>query len=305
MNIAYYSLVLTEKQEVYQRQWLRSIQSLRLHNRNIPVYLFLLGPVPESLRRAADKHEVVLRPLGEYRELLIGIAGKRGEALSCIPTLHKFLTLEHIPGNASQVLYLDCDTFFFGDVSALFSGYHVRQWYAREEPGASDSVLFPYNPRHIDEEALRRIAARAGCRPVPPYNSGVVMMNHGVWKQLSALRRDFLSWAWMLTIGASLIPEINLPPSIKHFLPDPGSGDPEQYLEYPSRNYWILEQIALWLTLGMIPGLSHAKFPPSAVLQNGEFTLYKSFRSACTLVHYFSWNEPFFLEQIQQRKDTT
>jgi hypothetical protein len=262
------------------------------------VYLFVLNTPGEGLRRQADSYEVVLHPMGEYRERLKAIAGSAGEALSCIPTLHKLLPLEFVPPNASQVLYLDCDTFFFGDIAALFAGYHVHQWYAREEPGSRNAVLFPYSPWHLDEGTLQRIAASAGCRQVPPYNSGVFLLNHGVWKRLYALRREFLSWAWMLTIGASSVPEINLPSQIKKLLADPTGVEDMRCIEFPSKNYWILEQIALWLTLGMIPDFSHGKFRPSAVLQNGEFMLYKSFRSACTVAHYYSGNEASFFKHL-------
>jgi hypothetical protein len=41
-------------------------------------------------------------------------------------------------------------------------------------------------------------------------------------------------------------------------------------LPFPSRNPWIVEQVALWLTLGQIPGLTHARFSPEHVKQGGE-----------------------------------
>jgi hypothetical protein len=300
MKAVYYSLVLTSKPTVHQNQWIRSIGSLRKFNTTIPVYLFLFNePTPAILERA-EECEVVVHPLGSYRDCLRELAGEEGAALSCIPTLNKLLPLGHFGAAESQVLFLDCDTFFFGDVASLFSNHRQCQWYAREEPHSRRSAFLEYRPEHIDEDALCRIALETGAAPVPPYNSGVVLLNHGLCAELFALRKEFLQYAWRLTLGASMSPQITLPPELKNSLAKMPLRQRGGLIEFPSRNFWILEQVALWLTLGRIPDLSHDQFTMADVLQNGEFMIYRSYKTKCTVVHYLRGNEALFLKDAAE-----
>jgi hypothetical protein len=296
MKAVYYSLVLTSEPTVHQNQWIRSIGSLREFNTTIPVYLFLFNEPTTAILRTADECEVVVHHLGSYRDCLRELAGEEGAALSCIPTLNKLLPLGHFGASVSQVLFLDCDTFFFGDVASLFAKYQARHLYAREEPHSRRSAFLEYHPSHIDEHTLRRIAAEAGAAFVPPYNSGVVLLNHGLSAELWALRTEFLRFAWRLTLGASMFPDISLPAELRNILATMPRSQPDDPIEFPSGNYWILEQIALWLTLGRIRGLSHGQFLMADVLQNGEFMIYRSYKTKCTVVHYLRGNEALFLK---------
>jgi hypothetical protein len=102
MRCVYYSLVLTKKQAGYERQWIRSVRSLRQYNAEIPVNLFVFNTPSNSLLDAAARYQVNVRPLGDYRDHM----SEEFAALSCIPTLHKLLPLEFIGSDVSQVLYL-------------------------------------------------------------------------------------------------------------------------------------------------------------------------------------------------------
>jgi hypothetical protein len=302
MNAVYYSLVLTSEPTAYQNQWIRSIGSLRKFNKTIPVHLFLFNEPTPAILEKADECEVIVHRLGGYRECLRELAGEEGAALSCIPTLNKLIPLGYFEPSVSQVLFLDCDTFFFGDVASLFAKYQACHLFAREEPHSRRSAFLEYRASHIDEDALCRIAAETGAAFVPPYNSGVVLLNHGLSAELWALRKEFLRYAWRLTLGASMSPDISLPAELGNTLatmPRSQSGDP---IEFPSGNYWILEQIALWLTLGRIQGLSHGQFLMADVLQNGEFMIYRSYKTKCTVVHYLRGNEALFLKDAGPEK---
>jgi hypothetical protein len=290
MPCVYYSLVLTNNQATYQRQWMRSIRSLRQHNATIPVYLFVFNTPPDALLDAAERYHVTLRHLGDYRDHI----GKENEALSCMPTLSKLLPLGFIAPDISQVLFVDCDTFFFADVEALFHKYRECDFYAREEVFSRRSVLFPYNPGYVDEDVLQTQAMTLDIEPIPPYNSGVFLLNGPVRRDLVALQKDFFCFAWKLAAGASLRLDTKIHPEVKMRASEWLKGPGNQPMVYPAKNFWIFEQIALWLTLGRIPGLSHGQFAVGDVLQGLEFALFRSF-GRCTVAHYFSRLESRFV----------
>ena len=60
-------------------------------------------------------------------------------------------------------------------------------------------------------------------------------------------------------------------------------------LPFPSSNFWILEQVALWLTMGHVPGFTHGHLSRDHVLQGGEQN------EACVVHHYFGVNKNAFL----------
>ena len=91
-------------------------------------------------------------------------------------------------------------------------------------------------------------------------------------------------------------PDVSLPGTLKSALATIAPKEFEAAIEFPSKNYWILEQIALWLTLGHIPNFSHGQFPMADVLQNGEFMIYRSYKTKSVLVHYLRGNEALFLK---------
>ena len=132
-RLVYYSLAIMPFGS-REAQWIQSIRSLRRYNRDIPVQLFLFNGAPAAIIREAHRQRVEVFELGDYAQYLDGLS-VHGSLLAQYPTFHKFLVLRHSPARAANhILYLDCDTFFFGDVETLFRRYGSFDWCAREEP---------------------------------------------------------------------------------------------------------------------------------------------------------------------------
>ena len=65
-------------------------------------------------------------------------------------------------------------------------------------------------------------------------------------------------------------------------------------LPFPSSNVWIIEQVALWLTLGHIPGLTHGHLSRAHVRQGDEDD-----ESETKVVHhYFGMDKTAFLSAL-------
>ena len=69
MNIAYYSLTC-DPAGTHERQWQRSIRSLRRHNQTVPVALCLYGPAGNSTLGVAEQCGVAVHQMGDYRAAL-------------------------------------------------------------------------------------------------------------------------------------------------------------------------------------------------------------------------------------------
>ncbi len=301
MRLVYYSLA-NFPQDSREQQWIQSVRSLRTYNRTIPVWLLLFNSASDALLREAERYGVQVQILGDYGEFLQR-AHARGSVLALYPTFHKFLALEHLPlQGITQVLYLDCDTFFFDDVSLLFDFCATHDWYAREEHMSLRSRL-GYDPKHIDEQLLQYIARSEKLSYVPPFNSGVCLLNRGMWLSLSKLRNTYLDLAWRLLCGRVLsgheygAHDSPVRSAAADALRDP---DRAQALPYPSANDWIIEQIALWLTLGELPHLSLGTFSSSHVCQGEEFEAMLRSQQRCILAHYYTGMERQFFSRVPE-----
>ena len=302
MNLVYYSLSRSGD-GTYDRQWIQSIRSLRRYNRELLVCLLVYNGVSAEILREADRGNVIVYELGDYRECLRQTF-VHGVVLSMYPTLHKFLSLcELDTSEVSQVLYLDCDTFFFDDPDILFETYTECDWYAREAPTSRRSP-HGYDPANIDEMALESIVGQEGLTSVLPFNAGVCLLNHGVWKDFGRLRVTFLDNVWRLLVGRHQRSADGSDDHIRSaVLARATYFDHSRALPYPSNNFWIAEEIALWLTLGRVRGISQGFLSWDHVLQNGEISSAIASGRHCVLSHYFSSMETNFFSHVAALDD--
>ena len=68
-------------------------------------------------------------------------------------------------------------------------------------------------------------------------------------------------------------------------------------LAYPSSNLWILDQVALWLILGQVPGLTHGLLSPDDIVQGADEP---GFGKTKVLHHYYGRDKTAFLSEISK-----
>jgi hypothetical protein len=298
-RLVYYSLAISRLGS-REAQWIQSIRSLRRYNKHIPVQLFLFNGAPPAMIREAHRQRVEVFELGDYAQYLDGLY-VHGSLLAQYPTFHKFLVLRHsLARTANHILYLDCDTFFFDDVETLFRGYGSFDWCAREEPTSRASHL-PSNRFHLDEECFESVAHAAGLHYVYPCNTGFCLMNRATWERLDDLRTVYLDLAWRLLVARHLA--IKQPSGWEGeiyaaTMPRVTDWDRSRALPFPSQNHWIIEEIALWFTLGHIPNLSQVLLHRDDVAQGSESCEALRPGWPCVAAHYFSALESTFFGTV-------
>ena len=75
--------------------------------------------------------------------------------------------------------------------------------------------------------------------------------------------------------------------------------DRSRALAYPSQRIWIIDQIAIWLTLGRALDGPAGLFRREHVAQNGEFDEALAEPGSFVVTHYFSVNEEAFLAAMR------
>jgi hypothetical protein len=301
-RLIYYSVALSHEQPRPDLLWQleASIRSLRQFNRAAPIVVFAYDDVPPDLARTLTPYDVRVVHQGSYKARLARDLPHGWQVLAGYPLLHKFLNFDAIAALApEQVLFLDCDTLFFNDVDALFTRYASAHCCAREEPTTRRSH-YGYEPRYLDEDAMASIARACGIAVPPPFNLGVVLMNHGLAARLAALQPAIVRYAWRFLVWMALNP---LPHDASAYGEGAWiaqlraqldryahNGEREAALPYPSANRWILDQFALWFALGHLQGLTYADFSPREVLQNGEVLHHAAPSREWVVCHYYSQN---------------
>lgn len=276
------------------RQLEISFSSLRAGNRTQPVVLFSHGPLPAVIAGLCRSHGVMVSEQVPYEQRLRRACPTGWAALARYPVLHKYLNFSHVAGSGyTQMLCCDCDTVFAGDVAEVFHRYgDVASVVAREEVHSSRSP-YGYDPNFIDEELLGRLGAATGAVPLAPFNLGVVLFNRTDWNELASLEDRFVDIAWRFATWMAMHPlRPGTPYAEFQGLPEAAAAmtalDVARALPFPSTNRWILEEVALWLTLGHLRTATSADFSPTDVAQNGEFAMSDPRRPPWILCHYFS-----------------
>jgi hypothetical protein len=284
VTAVYYSLV-PDHDGARERQWARSVRSLRRHNRDVPVTLCLYGGARPETLATAERAAITVRPMGSFADALGDIPGHWRDALAGFPTLHKLLSLRGLPGTEApgRLIYLDCDTYFDGDLADLAGRYSQCDWYAREE--------------YQEPTGLEDIARAEGLVPVRPYNTGVILMDAGLARTLITLLDDFIWYAWRLLLGLCLRqPDLMWDRELTELvLARASAAERRLALPYPGVSAWILEEVATWLTLGRVPGLTHDLLRPPDVIQDGEYTAYPA---GFIVAHYYTNNESEFVAHL-------
>lgn len=296
------------RRDEHAYQFELSVSSLRASNPGIPVVLFSHGPLAAEIAELCSRFGVMVSDQGAYRDRLAALSPRSGDAMARYPVLHKSLNFAELTAaSAQQVLCCDLDTIFFGDVEILFERYAGPDVVAREEVYSGRSI---HGADHafIDEPLLERVAGHLGRAVVPPINLGVVLYNHGVVAQLVAIMPTFLDDAWRLMTGLTIrgFPNADVAgnasfPWMEDVRRRACDADRQRALPFPSNNGWIVEEVAWWLALGSIPGLTRADFAACDVAQNGEVLSTPVDEARWALCHYYSHNLERVVEWLRQR----
>jgi hypothetical protein len=279
------------------QQLATSLHTLRARNDGIAVVLFLYGARTRELDALCDAYGVHVQEQGRYEQRLAALSPTGSAALAQYPLLCKYLNFRELEAlSATQVLLCDCDTVFFADVARIFERYAGADLAAREEVHSSRS---PYGADRsfIDEPLLERLAAADGASVVPPFNTGVVLVSRALVQWLAYLEALVVDYAWRFLLWMALHPaageetaygELDAAEAARSLA---GKADVSRALPFPSANRWILDEVALWLALGHVPGLRTADFDRADVVQNGEYAGTSATRAAWTVCHYYSQNQ--------------
>jgi hypothetical protein len=255
------------------------------------VWVFAYGDLPPAAINRLQVHDVHVQRLESYAATL-GKLSPHAAALSSYPVLPKYLSLVELAElELSQLLCLDCDTFWFSDVAKLFERYDEHDVYGREEPCSPSSACA--DSAYIDPAALSALINSQGLRELPTINTGSFLLNHGLHRELAPLVAALLDYVSRLMMG---------------LCQGQSSGDPLPYvtpasdfptcanglpLPFPSSNAWIVDIVAFWLTLGRLSEVSCGIFDLQDFLQGREF-LATSRQATPVACHYFSVNEALF-----------
>ena len=302
-RLVHYSLYLNEPIDTSARardlveQLDASLTTLRRHNPSIDVAVFHHGRPQYEVEVLVAGHDVRLIEQPDYVELLDEVIPAAAPFLKDYPLLHKFANFNRLAEiDPGQTLYVDCDTLFFDDVDRLFDNYGGAHIVAREEPFTRRSP-HGHDPTYIDETAFETLLGDIGLTSVAPFNTGVVMMNRLLWREMTAVGRLSIEVAWRYVVWMALTDHQRGgrfgrldPVDALRARPDLLSEWSVDALPYPSANQWILDEVALWTALGTLPGLTTDDFALDDVPQSGEIFEWPVEHIPAVLGHYYSVN---------------
>ena len=226
-DIVFYSYKINRNSHINDHELKRldhSISSLRKFNHEIPVYLFCDDPefIPPYFSLEYDVRVLPFEKAHNHGMLFI----------------HKWYNLKFFDKrsgefDSSNILYVDSDTLFYGDVQYLFDHYNYADVFGREEFG------FRHDPNTGGGKDIRKaldyvdqcIVEAGGKTQIYKYCLGVMLFNNGL--HLDVIDRLGELVELMLKIKDRKIP-------------------------YPVPNPRIIDEYAMWVILsriGVIGGL--------------------------------------------------
>ena len=284
---------------------LRSTASLRQYNTNIPVWVFVYGDLPSTAAALLEADHIGVKPVGTYVASL-GKLSPHAEALSNHGVLCKYLPLAELADvEVAQLLLVDCDTFFFDDVSKLFERYAECECYGREEP------FSPYSAHpdaaYLDPGALAALLKSEALHEVPTLNAGALLLNRGLHRKVAPLLGFMLDYTSRMMMWLRLHHDGALPYMTPECDPNSGAGGApvgsaklaQAPLPFPSSNVWIVDEVALWMMLGRLPEVSCGIFAWHDFLQGQEFLSASREQTSALGCHYFSVNEDVFTDWVK------
>ena len=226
-DIVFYSYKVNRNSHINDHELKRldhSISSLRKFNHEIPVYLFCDDPefIPPYFSLEYDVRVLPFEKAHNHGMLFI----------------HKWYNLKFFDKRSGEfddanILYVDSDTLFYGDVQYLFDHYNYADVFGREEFG------FRHDPNTGGGKDIRKaldyvdqcIVDAGGTTQIYKYCLGVMLFNNGL--HLDVIDRLGELVELMLKIKHNKIP-------------------------YPVPNPRIIDEYAMWVILsriGVIGGL--------------------------------------------------
>jgi FkbM family methyltransferase len=272
---------------------LLSVRSLRRMSPQIPVHVHVFSQrLTPGDQEQLERLDVTVRHCGSYRSALQDVAGDQvADLLRGYPAMAKWLALQWMPtAPDARILSLDNDTYILKDLAGLFETCGHAGLCAREEPFSRASALGCW-AAHLDQDALDDLFRDEGFTPVPPFNTGVVMMDGGVVNRITESLGTALQYLWRFNLWMCRHPAKDDSRDVEAMreADDSGVFPSAAALRYPSENRWIKEQLSMWLTIGAL-GERVDLVSPDHVAQGDEYKAIDRAGKHPHVIHYYSSN---------------
>ena len=227
MNIVFYSYKINRNSHINDHELKRldhSISSLRKFNHEIPVYLFCDDPefIPPYFSLEYDVRVLPFEKQVNHRMTFI----------------YRWFNLQYFEDDEgtyqdANILYVDSDTIFYGDVQYIFDHYNYAEVFGREEFG------FRHDPNSGGGKNIRKaldyvdqcIVDAGGQDQIYKYCMGVMLFNDGIHLDIIDRLGELVELMFKLKDGK---------------------------IPYPVPNPRIIDEYAMWVILsriGVIGGL--------------------------------------------------
>ena len=267
MNIVFYSYKKNRHEHINTHELKRlehSIRSLREFNNEIPVYLFCDDPalIPPYFRFHYDVNVLPFEKAYNHGLLF----------------LYKWFNLKFFDKHSGEfddanILYLDSDTVFYGDVEYLFDHYNYARVFGREEFGFrhDPNIGGGKNIREALDYVDQCIKEAGGKEQIYKYCTGVMLFNNGLHLDIIDRLGEMVELMLKLRDGK---------------------------LPYPVPNPRILDEYALWIILSRI-GAYAGLFGAQDVTQGYIEQKHEEFFNPI-VIHYTTKGEQIMAEEDER-----